>query len=108
VEENENVGQDEGTQGRGGEELALVREVVLKAHPDAVPELIGGETIADLLASVEPARAAYARISERQRPAGETPPTVPAGAATAVVDPATLPSHELIRRGIEAGKRVRR
>lgn len=87
------------------DEVALVREVVLKAHPDVVPELVSGATIAELLASVEPARAAYARIEERLPKATavggvQTPPAVPAGAATAVVDPATLPAHELIRRGV--------
>jgi hypothetical protein len=88
------------------DEVGLVREVVLRAHPDVVPELVNGTTIAELLASVEPARAAYARIEERRQPTGETPPTVPAGAATAVIDPATLPAHELIRRGVRT-KRVR-
>ena len=90
------------------DEVGLVREVVLRAHPDVVPELVSGATIADLLASVEPARAAYARIEERRQPAGESPPTVPAGAATAVIDPATLPAHELIRRGVQAGRRTKR
>jgi hypothetical protein len=93
------------------DEVALVREVVLKAHPDVVPKLVSGASIAELLASVEPARAAYARIEERLPQAAsvvEAPPTVPAGAATAAVDPGTLPAHELIRRGIAAGKRVSR
>lgn len=88
------------------DEIGLVREVVLRAHSDVVPELVSGTTIAELLASVDPARAAYARIEERRQPAAETPPTVPAGAATAVIDPATLPAHELIRRGVRT-KRVR-
>jgi hypothetical protein len=88
------------------DEMALVREVVLKAHPDVVPELVSGATVAELLASVEPARAAHARIIEAlPKPVAE-PPVVPAGAATAVVDPAGLPAHELIRRGI-AAKRTR-
>ena len=94
-------------------ELELVREVVLRAHPDVVPELVTGGSVAELLASVEPARAAYARIVEA-RPASEAaaavavpnvPPVVPAGAATSAVDPATLPAQELIRRGIEAERR---
>lgn len=96
-------------EGTAAEELNRVREVVLKAHPDAVPELIAGTSIAELLASVEPARTAFARLSERIKPAAAppaTPPAVPAGAATAAIDPASLPSHELIRRGI--GERHRR
>ena len=94
-----------GDESGGGEELAAVREVVLRAHPDAVPELIGGATITEVLASVEPARAAFARISERLKPAGSAPPVVPAGAGRVVVDPATLPSGELIRRGVGERRR---
>jgi hypothetical protein len=99
---------DEEQQGGSGVdgELAAVRDVVLQAHPDVVPELVAGSTIAELLASVEPARAAYARISERMRPAAAAPPpAVPAGSTASVVDPATLPAHEMIRRGIEAARR---
>ena len=89
------------------DEVALVREVVLRAHPDTVPELVVGGTLAELLASVEPARAAYARIAEQRPVAVETPPAVPAGAVTSAVDPSTLPAQELIRRGVAAGKRAR-
>lgn len=107
VEEGEMEGEMEQEQGSSvDDELASVRAVVLQANPDVVPELVGGATIAELLASVEPARAAYGRISERIRPAAAAPPpAVPAGSASSVVDPATLPAHELIRRGIEAARR---
>jgi hypothetical protein len=99
-------------------ELDLVREVVLRAHPDVVPELVAGGTVAELLASVEPARAAYARIVEGKTAAVSAavevpvadpvmPPIVPAGAAASVVDPATLPAQELIRRGVAAERRAR-
>jgi len=47
------------------EAVALVRELVFQAHPDVVRELLVGETLADILASVGPARAAYQRIAER-------------------------------------------
>ena len=92
--------------GAGLGELEAVRAVVLQAYPDAVRELIGGESIAELLASVEPARQAFARIAEEvsSREPG-APPPVPAGAATMVVDPGTLPAHELIRRGVR-GRRT--
>ncbi len=45
-------------------ELAAVRELALKAHPDAVPELVGGATVAEVMASLEPARVAYRRVAE--------------------------------------------
>lgn len=90
------------------EQVERVREVVLKAHPDAVPELVRGETVEELLGSVEEARAAFARIAERvgQAVPVAQPPAVPAGAGTAAVDPAGLPAHELIRRGV-AGRASR-
>jgi len=45
------------------EQLAQLRDTLIAAHPGAVPELIAGDSFAALLASVDPARAAYARIS---------------------------------------------
>ncbi|HEY7035089.1 MAG TPA: hypothetical protein VH482_27360 [Thermomicrobiales bacterium] len=82
------------------EDLAAVRELILRAHPDVVPELVTGSTVAELTASVEAARAAYAGVIDRQPTAVTTPPVVPAGGATIVVDPATLPTAEKIRRGL--------
>ncbi len=45
------------------DDLGLVRELILRTHSDIVPELIRGETIAEVLASVPEAQAAYARIA---------------------------------------------
>jgi hypothetical protein len=90
-------------------DLATVRELVLKAHPDVVPELVTGNSVAELTASIEPAKAAYQRIAEAMASplGGRTiaPPAVPAGGSAAAVDPDTLPAAEKIRRGIEAGRR---
>lgn len=89
------------------EELAAVRELALRAHPDAVPELIAGGSVAGLVASLEPARAAYRRIADAVGQGGDghprpaAIPTVPAGAAPRLaVDPETLPAAEKIRRGL--------
>jgi hypothetical protein len=82
------------------DELAAVWELILKAYPDVVPELVTGSTIGALTASVETARAAYAGVVSRQSGAPATPPTVPAGGATVVIDPASLPAAEKIRRGL--------
>lgn len=88
-------------------ELDAVREVVLSAYPDCVPELVHGETIAEVLASVEPARAAYARvvatISAPEAPSA--PPLVPAGGGSAIIDPTELPAAEKVRRGIANHRR---
>jgi hypothetical protein len=50
-----------------GEALALAREALIAAHPDAVPELIGGSTVDDLRGSVTAAKAAFARALETAR-----------------------------------------
>jgi hypothetical protein len=84
--------------------VGLVRELARKAHPDAVPELIDGEDAAAIAASIEPARAAFARLkaqlaSEKPAPAA---PRVPAGGNPPAVDPDRLPAAEKIRRGLAA------
>ncbi len=83
------------------EDLATVRDLIVRAHPDIVPELITGTSIAELTASVEPARAAYHRIvTQPQRLAPAVPPPVPAGGAQQIVDPDRLPTAEKLRRGL--------
>ena len=47
------------------EQLGRLRETLIAANPEAVPELIAGADFEALLASVAPARAAYARIREQ-------------------------------------------
>ncbi len=86
-------------------DLAGIRELVLRAHPDVVPELITGETVSDLLASIEAAEAAYRRVSESLRTSSPgpspSPPAVPAGGDRPMpVDPERLPASEKIRRGL--------
>lgn len=112
------------------DELTAVRELILRAHPDVVPELVQGQSVAELMASVEPARAAYQAVLERvqeRKGAGETPalqgkgasetlalqgkeasetpavpapPRVPAGGGAAVMNVDDLPTAEKIKRGI--------
>ena len=48
-------------------DLGKVRELVLKAHPDVVPDLVRGSSVDELIASVEPARGAYQRIADQVR-----------------------------------------
>lgn len=90
--------------------LEAIRALVLRAHPDVVPELVGGETVDALLASVEPAQAAHARLVatlQRSRaepgPDTSTTPQVPAGGSAPLAsDPERLPAAEKIRRGVLA------
>jgi hypothetical protein len=89
--------------------LAAVRELVLRAHPGIVPELLRGDSLEALLASVQPATDAYARIAESLKPGAEVAATVsrvPAGGSPAVVvDAERLPAAEKIRRGLEVRRR---
>lgn len=83
-------------------DLAAVRDLVLRAYPDIVPELVTGATVADLIASVEPAREAYARLAGSMAEARLPAPVPAGGGAPIAVDPDRLPAHEKIRRGLAA------
>jgi hypothetical protein len=100
--EEENLDQAEPAIGTPPDDLDAIRELVLRAHPDVVPELVSGTSVAELLASVEPARSAYARLVDAiavQRPVPEA--TVPAGGGAPIaIDPDRLPAAEKIRRGL--------
>jgi len=65
------------------DEMTLARELVLRAHPEAVQELITGSSLAELLASVPAAEAAFARVvaAARGATAREATATVPGGGA---------------------------
>lgn len=96
------------------DDLAAIRELVLTAHPDIVPELIGGESIGEVLASVGPAKEAFARLADRFQTVqsvaasnAEPDVRVPAGGGGAlVIDPDQLPASEKIRRGVAAASRA--
>jgi hypothetical protein len=101
--------RDEAAAGEGapGEDLAALREALLRGYPETVPELVTGASVAELLASLEPAAAAYRRVVEAARaggtggPVAPPAPAVPAGVGAPVaVDPADLPATEKIRRGL--------
>ena len=108
-----------GGEAAGGEELGKVRELVLKAHPDVVPDLVRGSSVDELLASVEPARTAYQRVAEQVREGGgatrsqggeETtvvaqPPVVPAGGASNVTEPGDLGPTTKIAQALAARRR---
>lgn len=80
-------------------DLDQVRELILASHSDVVPELVQGDSIADLVASIEPARAAYNRVVETV----PTAVTIPAGGnAPITIDIDALPTSEKLRRGLAA------
>lgn len=90
------------------DDIAAIRALVLKAHPDVVPELITGTSVAELLSTIEPAQAAYGRLLESVRSSQPQAipapvPAVPAGGSAPVpIDPDRLLPAEKIRRGIHA------
>jgi hypothetical protein len=106
MDEDANTERESGSgSGMSAAELAAVREVVLRAYPETVPELVSGASVEEVLGSVEAAAAAYRRIAEgvAARSPAAAAPVVPAGSAPAVgIDPERLPSVEKIRRGLGA------
>ncbi len=69
------------------DQLARLRDVLVAAHPEAVPELIAGADLDTLLASIAPACAAYTRIKQTATQA--TLAAIPRGGGTRALDPAT-------------------
>lgn len=87
--------------------LQRVRDLVLQAHREVVPELVVGASVTELLASIEPAREAYANLATRieadRLPESQaaTVPLVPAGGTgPAPFDLDRMPASEKLRRGI--------
>ena len=89
----------------GEAEVAMIRELVFKAHPDVVRELLVGETLTDILASVEPARAAYQQIADQverelQRERASNTSSGAGAVTTPVPDRATLTTTQRLRLGL--------
>lgn len=91
---------DEETTGRPSD-IDQVRELILASHTDIVPELVQGNSVSDLVASINSAREAYDRIVSSQ----PKPVTIPAGGNTPItVDINELPTSEKLRRGLAASR----
>src|SRR6476620_12267514 len=84
------------------ESIGIVRDLILKGNPDLVPELVHGESLAELMESVEPARVAYQRIAESVR---AVVPVVPAGGAGTSVAIEELTADGLITPGVAQARR---
>ena len=86
-------------------EVAMIRELVYTAHPDVIRELLVGETLAEILASIEPARAAYQRVADQvgHELLRERAANVPQGAGAVTPpgpDPAPLTTTQRLRLGL--------
>lgn len=91
--------------GDAAAELARLRTTLVAAYPEAVAELVSGESVGALLESLEQARGIYQRVAGEiaaARPEPTTPaPAVPAGDVRPLaLDPDTLPPVEKIRRAL--------
>ena len=87
------------------ESIAIVRDLILKGNPDLVPDLVRGETLTELMDSVEPARAAYQRIAESVRAnIHAAAPVVPAGGATSPISIEHLSGDVLIKRALASAR----
>jgi len=92
---------DEATE--AGEDAAMdldgVRELILKAYPEIVPELLAGDSVDGLLASVPAAREAYTRIATEIHE--QAPAPIPTGSGRrAPIDPEGLSPESKIRAGL--------
>ncbi len=74
----ETSGADESHAHHG--DIASVRELILGAFSDLVPELVGGTTVGELIASVDVARKAFAAVSHQVKSTPANPVSIPAGA----------------------------
>ncbi len=62
------------------QDIDSVRDLILGAFSDLVPELVGGSTVGELIASVDVARKAFAAVSHQIKSAPANPISVPSGA----------------------------
>ena len=82
--------------------VARYREAVLAAEPQLPPELVSGETLNEVDASLEAARRSVAQIRERLSAEREEPRGFPVGApARGGVSAAAMTSAEKIAYGLE-------
>ncbi|ACZ42676.1 hypothetical protein Tter_1770 [Thermobaculum terrenum ATCC BAA-798] len=76
------------------EAVERYRQAVVASHPDIVPELVEGQTIEEIDASLEVARAAYQRTVERARQSSvqSLPASNPARSASPPADVRSAPA----------------
>ena len=87
------------------DDAAMLRDLIVRAHPDAIPELIQGASLREMLDSLPDAQAAFARVAEAA--AAQTKPAVPSGSAIRSREPgpANLSPADKIRSAINSRRR---
>jgi hypothetical protein len=82
-------------------ELTQVRDLIIAAHPDVVPEMITGTSFDELMTSIQPARDAYQRIaSQTLRPAAPPVAAQPGQRASMSADMESLSPLGKISEGL--------
>jgi hypothetical protein len=85
-----------------GADVEQIMELVKRAYPDIVPEVLVGDSVDALLASVPAAREAYARVMASLRE--QAPAAVPSGSGRRPpLDVESLSPESKIRVGISRG-----
>lgn len=77
-----------------------LRELVMRAYPDVVPELLSGETVEEMLASLPAAQEAYGRIVAETRVAHPEPVPAGGGGRAFPMDVASMSPGLKIREGL--------
>jgi len=87
------------------DDAEMLRDLIVRAHPDAIPELIQGASLREMLASLPDAQAAFARVAEAA--AAQTKPAVPSGSAIRSREPgpANLSPADKIRSAMNSRRR---
>lgn len=93
------------------QDVAALRDKIAESMPNIIPEFLKGDSINSLMESIDQSRALYDRLAamgQPEKPAEEEKkpeaPEVPAGGQTFTEDLSTLPTAELIRRGLAQRK----
>ncbi len=82
-------------------DLGQVRDLIIAAHPDVVPEMIAGGTFDELMTSIQPARDAYQRIaSQTIRPIAPPVAAQPGQRAAMIQEMETLSPLGKISEGL--------
>jgi hypothetical protein len=81
------------------DERQTLRATLAAAHPDTIPQLIDGETVGEMVASIATAKAAYQRAIEQAKTA--VPVAAGGGGRPVGMDPAKLSPLAKISLGLQ-------
>ncbi|HRA33015.1 MAG: hypothetical protein V9F06_01460 [Thermomicrobiales bacterium] len=105
MSDHDAIEADRDPEPRIGDDAALLRDLIVQANPDVIPELVQGASLREMLDSLPAARAAFARVAEVT--AATTTPPVPSGNVirSRELNLADLGPAAKVRAGIDAIRR---